>query len=860
MNLLHINRHKAGILCFLVFFALAQSLFTGVLADSNGPKSDNAQTSGVTPPGDGASRTAGLSEIAFALSKDDFDTVIGLTPSILEKDKDRAPMLVPLLAYAYGKKGDKARAIELLKGRMDLNSTLARAQLTGERITPPGMKEGVSGVEMFFTNISVQASGAINKAVYKKALMQALRKAFLKRAVGAEKKDIEAFEEKILPHAKKYYLSHYALTSKEVENYYSYGVVVFIDAGQLNRDMGYFTPKSQRELRIKLLLGKRGAEFVRKSLLKDLLDLGFSVEDIGEGEYGADVGSRTKGSIVIQVTEIPAVAGSVMGSNFKSIEGKIDLTILNGNNGLVITKLSKTNAVVHLNEEEGKEIAIRKAYEKLLSPLKDTLTHIELTMGKEIASGALPPIEMHVTSAKDVFSNIYKFYAEEPILLLSIRNNSEEAYRKLKVSLAIKGYMDYPTEVALESLGAREEKILPLKAVFNNSILDLTENTLLQSEVDLSYSEDGAEKVIKMRHPIQVYEKHALVWDDKGKLASFFTVKDPVVMGFATKAVREYNYPEMNQAIVKARALFGAMGALGLTYVPDPTPYSMVSNVTNVVDYVQFPRETLSRKAGDCDDLVSLLGASLKSLGIGVIPLEAPGHLFMMFDTGIPEENEIEFGFQRDMYVIYEGTVWIPFEATLVGSSFTLAWEKGYENFVKWKGQTRFVDLTKVWNTYAQPTLAPAEFKQELSKSDIEKKFPDELEALKRKQAAFLPELFKGNGVSGLKQMLVIYGKTGMLEEALKIAAELQGKAGDDPNVLNNVGNIYFLKGDYEKAVASYNSALKRSNDPGILVNIARAYLRMGERALAEDFFRKALGMDEQIKYKYLKLYTDIGL
>ncbi|MEK6531119.1 MAG: tetratricopeptide repeat protein [Deltaproteobacteria bacterium] len=800
-----------------------------------------------------------LSEVGLALSKDDLDSVIKLIPPILEADKDKGQMLLPVLAYAYGKKGETAAARGLLVGRTDTNSLLAMAGLTGETIIPPGMKEPASGVEMFYANISVRKSNAINKALYKKALTQALKKAFLKRAVNAGDKDMKAFEEKMLPRAKDYYLSHYALTYKEVEDYYSYGVVVFIDGGRLDRDMGLFSPASRAVLRIKLMHGK-GALYAGKALLKDLIDSGFSVEDMGAIDPGGETNGRTKGAIVIQVNEARSKSANVMGSKFKSIEGSIDVAILNGNNGLVIARISKADTVVHLSEEDGLVIAMKKAYEKLLSPLKDTIAHIEATMGKDIASGALPPIEMQAGSVRDVFSNMYKFYSEEPILLLSIRNNTAEAYGKIKISLSVKGYMDYPTEVLLEGLGAKEERVVPLKAVFNNSILDLTENTLLQSEIDLSYNEGGVVKGLKMRQPVQVYEKHALVWDDKGKIASFLTAKDPVVMEFATKAVREYNYPEMNQAMVKARAIFGAMGALGITYAPDPTPYSMASSVANIVDYAQFPRETLTRKAGDCDDLVSLFGASLKSLGVEVVPIEAPGHLFLMFDAGISAEDEALFGFQRDMYVVYDNRVWVPVETTLAGSSFTLAWMKGAENAVRWKDQARFVDLAKVWSTYGQPTLPPAEFRQDVSKNDIEQKFPGELEGLQKKRGEFLAGMFAQGGVSGLKQMLIIYGRNNMLKEALQIADELMSKAVLDPEALNNIGNIYFLNGEFERAVSAYASALNSSpNDPGILVNIARTYLRAGNLKEAREAFKKALSIDADIKYKYLKLYTEIG-
>ncbi len=804
--------------------------------------------------------TADLSEVGRALSKDDLDSVIKIIPLILETDKEKEQMLLPVLAYAYGKKGELATAMELLKGRTDINSLLAMAGLKGEAVALPGMKDAASGIEMFYVNASVQTSGAINKMLYKKALLQALKKAFAKRAVNAADKDMKAFEEKILPDAKKYYLSHYALTYEEVDGYYSYGVVVFIDGGRLDTDLWFLSPASRSGLRIKLSYDK-GASYAGKALLKDLLDSGFSVEDTGAIDAQSETTGNTKGAIVIQVNEASSKAAPVMGSMFKSVEGRIDVAVLNGNNGLVITRLGRNATAVHLSEEDGLGIAMKNAYEKLLIPLKDTIAHIEATMGKDIASGALPPIEMQINSVREVFSNIYKSYAEDPVIFLSIRNNSAEAYGNLKVSLSVKGYMDYPTEVLLEGLGAKEEKVVPLKAVFNNSILDLMENTLLQSEIDLSYAEGGVVKGLKMRHPLQVYEKHALVWDDKGKIASFLTAKDPVVMGFATEAVREYNYPEMNQAVVKARAIFGAMGALGITYAPDPTPYSMASSVANVVDYAQFPRETLTRRAGDCDDLVSLFGASLKSLGIEVMPLEAPGHLFVVFDTGIRAEDEALFGFQKEMYVIYNNSVWVPVETTLAGSSFTLAWNKGVENFIKWKDQLRFVEPEKVWGAYGQPVLSPAEFRQEVSKADIERKFPGELDDLQRKRAEFLAGVLAGDGLSGLKQMLIIYGRNNMLKEALHVADELANKAAPDPEALNNIGNVYMLAGEAEKAIDAYASAINLSpGDPGILVNIARAYLRTGRQDLATEAFKKALGIDAGIKYRYLKLYTEIGL
>jgi len=84
-----------------------------------------------------------------------------------------------------------------------------------------------------------------------------------------------------------------------------------------------------------------------------------------------------------------------------------------------------------------------------------------------------------------------------------------------------------------------------------------------------------------------------------------------------------------------------------------------------VIDYIQYPRETLRRKSGDCDDLVAIYSAALESLGIYTLVIEVPGHMFMMLATDIDADAD---GYtNNDLYVIHKGKLWIPVETTVVG-------------------------------------------------------------------------------------------------------------------------------------------------------------------------------------------------
>lgn len=811
---------------------------------------------------------AKTAEAIEAIVTDDYSTLISVAPEVIAARPDLSSKITPMLAYAYFKTGDTARALSTLENNPDEQAILMKAVITGEHVTTHGSKTPVSSIGVYAVKIGVPVAPGFDTIAYKKSLLKALKSAFLNNTKGSVKYGSDVFDRSIAPYAENYYLNHYVLSQTEdTGDVYYFNIVIFIDAGKLSdtiEGFGSYSTNTSGERHLKtILLSTKGGETIKNSLLDAMLKAGFPAEDMGTGELTPQTVDKTRGAIVIKVSTEAVTSSKLLNSNFKSIKASVDYTIINGNNGQVISKLSRNHTLVHLNEEEGKEIALHKAYEKSLNNLTDAVADIEARMGKEIASGLLPSVEASMRDVKEVFANIYKFYADEPVGTLILRNNTNNEYKSIRATFSIKGYMDYPTEAVIDRLGPKEEQAIPIKAVFNNNVLELTDNTLLQSEIEVRYKENsGEEKTLKIRQPVQMYEKQALVWDDKGKVASFITYKDPVVADFATKAVREYNYPYLPSSIVMARAVFGAMGTLGITYVPDPVPYSTVANIASMVDRVQYPRQTLARKAGDCDDLVALFAASLESLGIKTMPIDAPGHLFVIFDTGIPEKNEADFGFPPELYVIKDGTIWLPFETTLVGSPFYLAWEKGAENYRQWKADIKLVDMRQSWKNYAPATLPPDDYKQNITMTAIEKKFPNELDSLrKHKVEGLVKKSAKSADISDKNSAIIAYGKNGMVSEAIKIAEDLLSSGvKNDPTLLNNLGNLYFLDNKYDRALKNYLEASKLSpDDPAILVNAARTYLKLNQAKKAAEMFDKAVELNPNIKNEYLRLYTEIN-
>ena len=210
----------------------------------------------------------------------------------------------------------------------------------------------------------------------------------------------------------------------------------------------------------------------------------------------------------------------------------------------------------------------------------------------------------------------------------------------------------------------------------------------------------------------------------------------------------------------------------------DPTsPFQDFSESGATVDYLQYPRDTLGRKSGDCDDLSILFAAALENIGIATAFVDVPGHVFVMFNTGVPEKDRATLGFPDLLIVPYQGTAWIPVEMTMVGSSFTRAWQKAADEYREWsaRGKAEIVHTQKAWEVFKPVTLSSTEARApKVTREEIEAAFKDELEALGRMRlanlsAGFLDALRKDpNDLAALAQLGILYGENGLFAEALE--------------------------------------------------------------------------------------------
>jgi len=253
-------------------------------------------------------------------------------------------------------------------------------------------------------------------------------------------------------------------------------------------------------------------------------------------------------------------------------------------------------------------------------------------------------LEIESIELDPLFPILYEYYSDNAFGKITIRNTERNAIENLKVSFYVEQYMEQPEVCAtVPILNRGESAEIDLKAIFTTGLLNLTDTSKVSTEIQVSYNLLGRKISYSTPQTIRVLGRNSLTWDDDRKAASFVSAKDPTVQLFARNTagvIRELDQSAINLNLRIALGIFETLELYGMNYVIDPaSSYIELSENADAVDFVQFPSQTLTFRAGDCDDLSVLATSLLESVGIETAFITVPGHIYMAFSLGITKEE-----------------------------------------------------------------------------------------------------------------------------------------------------------------------------------------------------------------------------
>jgi tetratricopeptide (TPR) repeat protein len=464
-----------------------------------------------------------------------------------------------------------------------------------------------------------------------------------------------------------------------------------------------------------------------------------------------------------------------------------------------------------------------------------------------------PRIDIGPPRFERVFPVLYRYYDTNPFGNVSVVNEERGTIEELQISFFVPQYMDSPKLLLeIDELGRGEELELPLRALFTDDILDITESTSVQAQVIASYEQEGVSLTATRTETLEVRNRNQMTWDDDRKAAAFVTAGDPTVQRLArnvTAATRDLENVAVNERLRTVMAIHETLGLFGIEYVIDPdSSYIELSADESAIDYLQFPSQTLDFRGGDCDDLSILYAALMETVGIPAAFVTVPGHIFVAFDLGITED-EARRTFANDDDLLYRnGRAWLPVETTLQGRSFLEAWAVGaqqYRENVR-TDDVGFYSIRDAWSLYPPTGFASTAIELTIpEESQIAQRYEGSLSSfiareitpqVEELQARILerpsPRLYNRLGT--------VYARYGLYAEA-RSAFEEAIRARPHSPALHNLANIHFLEENFEEARLLYLRALEvEPDDPAALLGAARASFELERYNEATALFSDA--------------------
>lgn len=441
-------------------------------------------------------------------------------------------------------------------------------------------------------------------------------------------------------------------------------------------------------------------------------------------------------------------------------------------------------------------------------------------------SGSKGKIEVFIDQPEPVFPLFYSIYKSNSIGTIKVKNSETAEIRNVEVSFKAGNYTASSMLCGEKSIIGKNNVIeLPLYADFTEAVQKFTENGKIPGEITVKYDILGTKRSTEKTVILQVYNRNSIRWYDTASLASFVSPNSPEVLDFSKYVVgvaRDNLRSGLNRNMQFAMYLFEGLKVGGISFSYDnSTPYTEYHKNPELIDYIQYPFQTLSYRLGDYDDLGLLYAASLESVGIRSGFIALPDDFIVAFSLDISSSKAKSLFNGTDNLLIIDDVVWIPLSMSVIREGFVNSWYLGKsklnESFNR-GSETEFIVLQDAWKTYSPSGISGehSEFKK-----PHEVNLVDEVETdlLRYFSTEFGPkikiiqeEIQKSGGNARLyNQLGLFYTRAGLYNEAKREYSK-SAKLGSVA-ALVNLGNISMIENNYSDARSWYSKALDLKPD-----------------------------------------------
>ena len=431
-------------------------------------------------------------------------------------------------------------------------------------------------------------------------------------------------------------------------------------------------------------------------------------------------------------------------------------------------------------------------------------------------------VDAEIDCEESVFPLLYTIYKNNPFGTITVNNHETAEIRNVVVKFRSEGYTSSELECGtIKMIHKHRSESVAFCADFNEKLLRFSENGQISGEIVIEYELLGDEKVSVVPVTVSVYNRNTVRWFDPAMISSFVNTSSQEVLEFSKYAVgvaRNHLRTGLNRNLQFSMYLFEGINTAGIAYEnTSDTPYDTVHLDSNILDYVQYPYQTITYRSGDKDDVGILYLSMLEAVGIGsaYIPMEDDFIVAVLLGD---DSNSIRNMFDgTDRILIVDGKVWLPLSMAEIGKGFITSWGKGVEliqNAIEMEEDLDFIVVSDAWQMYPPSGFSTGESNVKMPSERVLAATVDNVLSQYINQE-FGPKIsevqsrIKTEGASSdlYNQLGMLYVRAGLYQNAMAVY-EVSAKMGSIP-AMNNLGNICTILNDYKAALGWYKKVIE---------------------------------------------------
>jgi hypothetical protein len=431
-----------------------------------------------------------------------------------------------------------------------------------------------------------------------------------------------------------------------------------------------------------------------------------------------------------------------------------------------------------------------------------------------------------------VYPIFMRLYRDNPIGTLRITNNESAEIRNVSVSFRAGNYTAslYPCGT-IPLLGKGKTGEIPLYADFAPFMLNISESTLVPGELIIEYDILGTGRTTAGTALVSVLNRNSFQWNDPASLAVFISPNAPDVLDYTKYIIgmaRNRQRTGLSVRMQNAMFLFEGMRSSSIHDSQDQeTPYISYHLKPELVDYIQFPFQTLAYRSGDIDDLGLLFASSLEAAGIPAALVPLADDFIVACNLGISEASAVDYFETLDNLLVINDEVWMPLAFSNYREGFINSWYNASNKInyaVNSGADFQFIILQEAWTSYP-PAALPAQNIQFDKPTEESTAALVETDMRRYIATEFTPKIQRvfdeikatGGSAALFNQLGLLYVRAGMLDQA-KIEYQRSVALGS-VSAMVNLGNIAMLSRDYAIAEQWFNLALQHDPDNQAALN-----------------------------------------